>query len=60
MRYTKYKKLYKVSLFGPNDDWRVKADSQYRTPGSNFSNGKICRFNLNGALMMLYCQRMHV
>ena len=49
MRYTKYKKIYKISCFGPNDDWRVKADSQYRTPGSSFSNGKICRFNLNGA-----------
>ena len=49
MRYTKYKNIYKVSLFGPNDDWRVKADSQYRAPGSSFSNGKICRFNLNGA-----------
>ena len=49
MRYTKYKKLYKVSLFGPNDEWRIKSNSQYRTPDSSFSNGKICRFNLNGA-----------
>ena len=42
MRYTKYKKLYKVSLFGNNDDWRTRTESQYRAPGSNFSNGKIC------------------
>ena len=49
MRYTVHKNLYKVSLFGPNDDWKNKSDSQYRAPGSSFSNGKICRFNLNGA-----------
>ncbi len=49
MRYTKYKKLYKVSLFGNNDEWKTKADSQYRTAGSSFTNAKICRFNLNGA-----------
>jgi hypothetical protein len=49
MRYTVHKNLYKVSLFGPNDDWKNKSDSQYRVPGSSFSNGKICRFNLNGA-----------
>ena len=45
MRYTVHKNLYKVSLFGPNDDWKNKSDSQYRAPGSSFSNGKICRFN---------------
>ena len=22
MRYTVHKKIYKVSLFGPNDDWK--------------------------------------
>ena len=49
MRYTKYKKIYKVSLFGPNDEWRVNAASQYRIPGSSVTNGKTCRFNLNGA-----------
>ena len=49
MRYTKYKNLYKVSLFGYNDEWFTKAESQYRTPGSSFTNGKTCRFNLNGA-----------
>jgi hypothetical protein len=58
MRYTKYKKLYKVSLFGTNDKvslfgtndaWFNKADTQYRTPGSSFTNGKTCRFRFNGA-----------
>jgi hypothetical protein len=49
MRYTVHKNLYKVSLFGPNDDWKNKSDSQYRIPGSSFINGKTCRFNLNGA-----------
>jgi hypothetical protein len=49
MRYTKYKKLYKVSLFGNNDEWRARTESQYRTPGVSFINGKTCRFNLNGA-----------
>ena len=49
MRYTKYKKLYKVSLFGNNDDWKARTESQYRTPGVSFINGKTCRFNLNGA-----------
>jgi len=49
MRYTKYKKLYKVSLFGNNDDLKARTESQYRTPGSSFINGKTCRFNLNGA-----------
>jgi hypothetical protein len=49
MRYTKYKKLYKVSLFGNNDEWIARTESQYRTPGVSFINGKTCRFNLNGA-----------
>ena len=49
MRYTKYKKLYKVSSFGNNDEWRARTESQYRTPGVSFINGKTCRFNLNGA-----------
>ncbi len=49
MRYTKYKNLYKVSLFGNNDEWKNKAESQYMTSGSSFINSKTCRFNLNGA-----------
>ena len=49
MRYKKYKKYYKISCFGNNDIWINRADSQYRTPGSNFTNGKTCRFNFNGA-----------
>ena len=49
MRYTKYKKIYKVSLFGNNDEWRARTESQYRTPGVSFINGKTCRVNLNGA-----------
>ena len=49
MRYTKYKKYYKISCFGNNDIWINRADSQYRTTGSNFTNGKTCRFNFNGA-----------
>ena len=48
MRYTKYKNLYKVSLFGHNDEWRLNANSQYRVFG-NVQNAKTCRFNLNGA-----------
>ena len=49
MRYTKYKKLYKISLFGNNNEWKNKASAQYRLPGSSFTNGNTCRFNLNGA-----------
>ena len=49
MKYTKYKKSYRISCFGNNDDWRNKADSQYRTIGSSFINGKVCRFSFNGA-----------
>ncbi len=49
MRYTKYKKIYKVSLFGNNDDWRDRTDTQYKTIESRFINCKTCRFNLNGA-----------
>ena len=49
MKYTKHKKSYRISCFGNNDDWRNKADSQYRTIGSTFINGKICRFSFNGA-----------
>ncbi len=49
MRYTKYKKYYKISCFGNNDIWINRAESQYRTPGSTFTNGKTCRFNFNGA-----------
>ena len=49
MRYTKYKKIYKVSLFGNNNEWKNKASAQYRLPGSSFTNGNTCRFNLNGA-----------
>ncbi len=49
MRYTKYKKLYKVSCFGLNDELRSSSESQYMTPGSSYTNGKTCRFNLNGA-----------
>jgi hypothetical protein len=29
--------------------WASRTESQYRTPGVSFINGKICRFNLNGA-----------
>ncbi len=49
MRYTKYKKYYKISCFGNNDVWANRADSQYRTSGISFTNGKTCRFNFNGA-----------
>lgn len=49
MRYTKYKNLYRLSCFGSNDIWRTRTDSQYRTTGVNFTNGKTCRFNFNGA-----------
>ncbi len=49
MKYTKYKKSYRISCLGNNDDWRNKADSQYRTIGSSFINGKVCRFSFNGA-----------
>ena len=49
MKDTKYKKSYRISCFGNNDDWRNKADSQYRTIGSSFINGKVCRFSFNGA-----------
>ena len=49
MKYTKNKKSYRISCFGNNDDWRNKADSQYRTIGSSFINGKVCRFSFNGA-----------
>ena len=49
MKYTKYKKSYRISCFGNNDDWRNKADSQYRTISSSFINGKVCRFSFNGA-----------
>ena len=49
MKYSKYKKSYRISCFGNNDDWRNKADSQYRTIGSSFINGKVCRFSFNGA-----------
>ncbi len=49
MRYTKYKKLYKVSLFGNNDEWENNADTQYTVPNTSFRNGKRMRFNLNGA-----------
>ena len=28
MKYTKYKKSYRISCFGNNDDWRNKTDSQ--------------------------------
>ena len=50
MRYTKYKNFVKISCFGLNDVWRVRSESQYKTPGSNFINGKTCRFNFNGTL----------
>ena len=50
MRYTKYKNFVRISCFGPNDTLRNKSESQYRTPGSNFTNGKTCRFNFNGTL----------
>ena len=49
MRYTKYKKLYKVSLFGNNDEWKNNSDTQYTIPNTSFRNGKRMRFNLNGA-----------
>ena len=49
MKYTKYKNRYKISCFGRDDIWRARAESQYRTPGAGFTNGKTCRFNLNGA-----------
>ncbi len=49
MRYTKYKNLYKVSLFGNHDEWINNADTQYTIPNRFFRNGKRMRFNLNGA-----------
>ncbi len=48
MRYTKYKKCYKISCFGDDDELRNNADSQYRTV-TNFINSKRCRFSFNGA-----------
>ena len=50
MKYTKYKKNIRVACFGPDDVWKSNTDSQYKTIGSTFTNGKICRCNLNGAL----------
>ena len=49
MRYTKYKNLIKVTLFGKNDIWLTNSDSLYKING-NFTNCKRCRFNLNGML----------
>ncbi len=52
MKYTKYKKSYRISCFGNNDDWRNKADSQYRTIGSSFIMVKYVDLVLMVLLMM--------
>ena len=44
MRYTKYKNLIKVTLFGKDDIWLTNSDSVYKING-NFTNFKRCRFN---------------
>ena len=49
MRYTKYKRLIKATLFGKDDILESKTDSKYKING-NFTNCKRCRFNLNGML----------
>ena len=49
MRYTEYKKLIKVSLFGKDDIWLTNSDSLYIING-NFKNCERCRYLLNGAL----------
>ena len=40
MRYTKYTKLIKVTLFGKDDIWESKTNSMYKINGS-FTNCKI-------------------
>ena len=37
-------------LFGDDDVWTSNTNSVYRTQGSNFTNGKKMRFNLDVAL----------
>ena len=49
MRYTKYKKLIKISCFGKDDLWSSKADSVYKT-NNVYNNSKQCRYSLNGVL----------
>ena len=49
MRYTKYKKIIKVSCFGDADLWASKTYSMYKT-NSTFNISKRCRCSLNGAL----------
>ena len=49
MRYTKYKKIIKVSCFGDADLQASKTDSVNKT-NSTFNNSKRCRYSLNGAL----------
>jgi hypothetical protein len=46
-RYTQYKKLYRVSLFGDDDTLASNTNSAYAAMGSTFTNGKRMIFNLN-------------
>lgn len=49
-RYIKYKQVARVQLFGDDDLFKNNSSSVYKTSDSNFTNGKIMRFSLNGAL----------
>jgi hypothetical protein len=49
-RYLKYKQVGRIQLFGDDDLLKSVTSSVYRTPDSSFTNGKIMRFSLNGAL----------
>ena len=46
-RYTQYKKLYRVSLYGDDDKYLSDTNSIYASAGSSFTNTKRMRFDLN-------------
>ncbi len=49
-RYIKYKQVGRIQLFGDDDLFKSSSNSVYKTSDSSFTNGKLLRFSLNGAL----------
>jgi hypothetical protein len=45
--YQKFKTIARLQLFGDDDVWASNTNSTYKTPDSNFTNGKRMRFTFN-------------
>ena len=49
-RYSKYKQVSRIQLFGDDDLLKSANSSVYKTSDSTYTNGKLMRLSLNGSL----------